>query len=153
MDCKTWGLALCTWLFLALYFTLKEKCYTILELIYKFIDNLLRFFWLLTNSGVNIKWKGSLFAILIFSSYLYWNLYGNNIIGLTIVKDKMEPFETVAEFLEAGFRDSKNKSVATQCNHLWPGTEDPDCSNGQKRIPNYYVREKLGSLQRGRWNI
>ncbi len=79
-------------------------------------------------------------------------MYGNNLIGLIIVPDKIEPFETVAEFLDAGFRDSKNKSLATQCKYLWPD-EDPDCSDGQKRIPYYFVREKLGFLHRGRWNF
>ncbi len=150
---KTWILALCTWFSVAFFYTLKEKVSTILELLCKFTNNLLRSFYLLTCSGISISCKGSLITILVISSWFYWNLYGNNIIGLTIVEDKVEPFETVAEFLDAGFRDSKNKSLATQCQYLRTPTVYPDCTDGQKRTLYYFVKEKLGFMQQARWNF
>ncbi len=142
-----------TWLAVSLFYTLIENKESLLETFYKFMYKLLDSFYLLSCSGINKKFTGSFFTLLTLAGFVYRNFYQNNIVGLTIIEDKIQPFETIAEFLNAGFRYSGNKSLTTQCPHLKIHFNDITCSDGRNHSMYNFISKKLGWLEQTRWKL
>lgn len=115
MDFESWILMIITWLVVSLYNCYKMKCKSVKEIIYKFCSKLLDAFFMLVCSGINDQRKGFLYTLLTLSSFLFWDLYQKEIIGLTIVEEKVEPFPTNCELLAAGFRVWRRPNYKLNC--------------------------------------
>ncbi len=101
LSISCWIGFIVVWLNVTLYYTLQcELNNVVLQVCYKFIQQLTEAFYLLSCSGVKLQHKGALVVLLTFSSYLFWELYQNEITGLTITDEKVLPYQTMDEFLK-----------------------------------------------------
>lgn len=104
MDIDSWTMMIVTWVILTLFYTLNAKWVNIIVLIYSFSAKLLDTFYLISCSGINGQRKGFLFTLITLSSFMYWELYQNEITGLTNVIEKIEPFRTTCKLSNSGFK-------------------------------------------------
>lgn len=117
-------------------------------------SKLLETFYLLTCSGINDKRKGCLYTLLSISSFLFWDLYQKEIMGLTIVEVKVEPYSTIWFFSASGFRLSGYKLFDVSCDALNITSEDLYYQQSDKGWSfDDYIRNKVGWRNQARWNL
>ncbi len=146
MDVNSWSMMITTWFTVALFYTFNLKWTGIMALIYNIISKLLETFYVLSCSGINGKRKGCMFTLLTLSSFLFWELYQNEITGLTIVEDTVKQFETVCEFLASGFQINHRPKNTILC-------ESYNTSLNKFYNPVGTFKEKVGWQKQARWNL
>lgn len=94
-----WLLFVISWVILAIHFTFQAKFVGMLNLLETFVFELVVAFFIISCSGIKFKKRIELLILILFGCLLFWDIYQNNIIWLTIVKDKIEPFKSNDELL------------------------------------------------------
>ncbi len=154
MPISSWILLIINWLIISIIRNSVSKDVKTLITVKHFIFELLNTFYLICCTGINFRQNMRSLIIISFGCFLFWSIYQNNIIGLTIVGEKFKPFSTVDEFLNAGYLFSDG--WGDKCKE--PNEVDAEkyfCVNG-KQLTDYDYRMvvlKLGWQRISRWNL
>lgn len=92
-----------TWITLAIFYSIVPKFHGLLNIIKRFAFEIVDTFTLVFCAGMKFQHDIRLILPGIFGCLFFWQLYQNTIIRPTIVEDTHKPFQTIKEFVDAGY--------------------------------------------------